>query len=134
MPSNKIFTVKRLPNWTELNKSSLRRTTLELFDYFCILCCKKFGLIEQNFKMNWIWCNQVMKIKNFVKFIGSGTIRRDKRIELFRFFSIFNSIRSEIRLKCDSFTVELYKNTYHLFVFNYDLAVYVRRNNHILSY
>ncbi len=49
-----------MPNRTELNTSSSRRAALELFYYFC----KKFGSIEPNFKINWIWCIQVMKILN----------------------------------------------------------------------
>jgi len=102
-----------LPKRTELNTSSSRQTALELFYYFCVFFLKssvRFGSIETNFKINWIWCIQVSKILNYVDLIdsvrsnrtelytkkhknnqkirkSSGTVRSDK-IELVRLSSV----------------------------------------------
>ena len=41
----KLSKFNHLPNRTELNTSSSRRTALKLFDYFGVFFCIKFGLV-----------------------------------------------------------------------------------------
>ena len=44
----KLSKVKRLPNRTELNTSSSRRTALELFYYFCVFFSKSSVRFDRN--------------------------------------------------------------------------------------
>jgi hypothetical protein len=77
----KLSKVKRLPNRTELNTSSSRRTALELFYYFCVF----FSKISVRFDRNELYTKKHKNNQKIRK--SSGTVRSDK-IELVRLSSV----------------------------------------------
>ena len=101
----KLSMVKRFPNRIDLNTNSLRRTALELFDYFCFFVKKKrFDRIELQSELNMMRSGdqnaELCSVERFdrtellskIKFEKFGYGSPWPQIELVRFNSIRNAL------------------------------------------